>query len=96
MRDNKSLQDKQIIRAIADLIVQEPTRVIELFGNMDDIVSVYPELEGVRNVVIHFPAENYAQMLESEIGKIDDKDTKSIFISALDSINLNKRSRIAY
>lgn len=84
MRDNKSLQDKQIIRAIADLIVQDPTRAIELFGNMNDIISLYPELIGVRELVVNPPYENYLGSLELEIKKIVNNDTRSIFQSALD------------
>lgn len=83
MQDDKTLQDKQLIRAIADLVIQDPSRATELFGNLDKIVMLYPELEGVRNLVVDLRSENYIKDLELEINKIKDKVTRNIFLSAL-------------
>ncbi|HEM6614371.1 TPA: helicase [Yersinia enterocolitica] len=83
MQDDKTLQDKQLIRAIADLVIQDPSRATELFGNLDKIVMLYPELEGVRNLVVDLRSENYIKDLDLEINKIKDKVTRNIFLSAL-------------
>lgn len=83
MQNDKSLQDKQLIRAIADLIIQNPSRARELFGNLDKIVTLYPELDGVRNLVTDLISENYIKDLFVEVNEIKDPITKNIFLSAL-------------
>ena len=85
MQDDKTLQDKQLIRAIADLIIQDPSRARELFGDLDKIVILYPELEGVRNLVTDLVSDNYIKDLKGEIDLIKDKVTRNIFLSALNS-----------
>ncbi|MGB8498804.1 MAG: helicase [Pantoea agglomerans] len=93
MYDNKSLQDKQLIRSIADLVIQNPSRAREIFGNLDKIVKLYPELSGVRDLVISYISEDYLQKLGSEIKTINDVTTKNIFMSALNSYSNNLKSR---
>ncbi|NWA62878.1 helicase [Pantoea sp. B9002] len=96
MYDNKSLQDKQLIRSIADLVIQNPSRAREIFGNLDKIVQLYPELSGVRDLVLSYLSENYLKELSYEINGINDKTTKNIFMSALNSyINSNKYKHIS-
>ncbi|MEL7592703.1 hypothetical protein ACEUC8_01675 [Aeromonas veronii] len=83
MQNDKSLQDKQLIRSIADLIIQDPSRARELFGNLNKVVSIYPELEGVCNLVTDLTSENYINDLSIKINEIDNKVTRNIFLSAL-------------
>ncbi|HIE1305182.1 TPA: hypothetical protein ACXJRF_000029 [Serratia marcescens] len=91
MTNDKSLQEKQLIRSIADLIIQNPSLALELFGDLNKIVILYPELDGVCKLVTDFTSENYLDKLHGEVSKINNKVIKNIFISALDSHLKNKK-----
>ncbi|MEI7247945.1 helicase [Pectobacterium carotovorum] len=93
MKNDKSLQEKQLIRAIADLIIQNPSRARELFGNLDKIVMLYPELDDICKLVTEFTANNYIEKLSVKVNEINDKVTKNIFISALDSYLKNQKNK---
>lgn len=90
MQNDKSLQDKQLIRSIADLIIQNPSRARELFGNLSQIVGLYPELEGVCNLVVDLRSADYIEDLRHEINNIDNTITKNIFISAFNYYSNNQ------
>ncbi|MGL6488781.1 hypothetical protein ACSZNF_17975 [Aeromonas hydrophila] len=91
MQNDKSLQDKQLIRSIADLIIQDPSRARELFGNFNKVLSIYPELEGVCSLVTDLTSENYIKDLNIEINEINNRVTKNIFISALNHYMTNRK-----
>lgn len=93
MQNDKSLQDKQLIRSIADLIIQDPSRARELFGNLNKVVSIYPELEGVCSLVTDLTSENYMKDLNVKINEIDNKVTKNIFLSALNHYMANNKEK---
>lgn len=40
----KTLDEKQLIRQVSDLIIESPEKSILLFGPMDKIVVVFPKL----------------------------------------------------
>ncbi|MEQ9854587.1 MULTISPECIES: helicase [Pectobacterium] len=93
MKNDKSLQEKQLIRAIADLIIQNPSRARELFGNLDKIVMLYPELDDICKLVTEFISNDYIEKLSIKVNEINDKVTKNIFISALDSYLKNQKKK---
>ncbi|MCF5874041.1 hypothetical protein [Aeromonas veronii] len=93
MQNDKSLQDKQLIRSIADLIIQNPSRARELFGNLKKVVNIYPELEGVCNLVTDFTSDNYMKDLNIKINEIDNKVTRNIFLSALNHYMVNQKEK---
>ncbi|EST56947.1 hypothetical protein K151_3201 [Proteus hauseri ZMd44] len=93
MYNEKSLQDKQLIRSISDLIIQNPSRARELFGDFNKIKTLYPELSEVCDLVLNLSLSDsdiYINNLHVEINKIPDKTTKNIFKSALDFYLNNK------
>lgn len=85
MSTSKSLDDKQLIRAIADMVARNPQYAKELFNSLDDIIDLYPELYVIKSVVENYKQANYFDKLLGEIEKISDRDAKNIFKIAIDS-----------
>lgn len=81
----KSLHDKQLIRSIADFIIEHPQRFREIFGSKDKVESIFPELSGLVDFVMMYDDKNYHERLSLEISGITDRQTRAIFEAALKS-----------
>jgi hypothetical protein len=84
-KQGKSLHEKQLIRSIADFIIENPQRFREIFGSKDKVESIFPELESVVDFVMMYDDRNYHERLRSEISGVTDRQTKAIFEAALKS-----------
>lgn len=92
MYNSISLQEQELIRSIADLIIQDHVRARNIFGDFTQITTLYPELSDICFFVTTFDNDELAfyKNLENEINKIDNKSIRNIFISAFNSyINKN-------
>lgn len=84
-KQGKSLHDKQLIRSIADFIIEHPQRFRDIFGSQDKVEGIFPELEGVVDFVMMYDDRNYHERLRSKISGITDRQTRAIFEAALKS-----------
>ena len=81
----KTLDEKQLIRQISDLIIESPEKSLLLFGPMDKILVVFPEIECIVEFITsyNYDKNNYIEMLGVEIEKITHTQTRAIFKHAL-------------
>ncbi len=102
MCNNISLQEQELIRSIADLIIQDHARARKIFGDFIQVITLYPELKDICLLVITSDNNELAfhKNLASEINKIDNKSIKNIFTSAFNSYinknNIYKTSNKSY
>lgn len=89
-KQGKSLNEKQLIRSIADFIIENPQRFREIFGSKDKVESIFPELEKVVAFVMMYDDRDYHEKLRLEISGITDRQTRGIFEAALKSYFHNK------
>lgn len=85
MSEKKSIDDKVLLRAIADMVIQNPSYAREIFNDADDIINIFPELEIISDFLLQPHDNNYKQTLEDTIRKIPDTETKKIFLMAINS-----------
>lgn len=82
---NISLQEQELIRNIADLIIQNPGRAQDMFGNFEQIIQLYPDIRDVCLLVNrgnHF-SRHYKDQLIYEINRIQNPAIRNIFDSAM-------------
>lgn len=92
MSNKKSIDDKQLIRAIADVVVHNPHFARDVFSSTTDVIHIFPELTQMSDFVLSFTSsEQYYEQLEYEITNINDNETKAIFKSSLNSYLLSKK-----
>lgn len=91
----KTLKEKELIRSISDLIIESPERSIVLFGPMDKLLVVFPEIECIVEFVTsyNYDKNNYIERLGVEIEKISHTQTKTIFKHALTYYKDNKMDK---
>lgn len=89
-KQGKSLNEKQLIRSIADLIIKNPQRFREIFQAGDKVETVFPELEDVIAFLMMYDDRDYHEKLRMEISGIADRQTQGIFEAALNSYFYNK------
>lgn len=85
MINKKSIDDKQLIRTISDIVVKNPSFADEIFRDNKDIISIFPELEEISNFIStnHNDGDIFYKKLSIAINEIKDKETKAIFTSSL-------------
>ncbi|MBG0752618.1 hypothetical protein Q7O_002070 [Pectobacterium carotovorum subsp. carotovorum PCCS1] len=54
---------------------------------------LYPELDDICKLVTEFISNDYIEKLSIKVNEINDKVTKNIFISALDSYLKNQKKK---
>jgi hypothetical protein len=84
MSNTKSLNDKQLLMNIADMVVRNPAYAKDLFSNMHEIVGLYPELQGIGSLLDTYNSDQYHQSLKYVVDGISDVDSKKIFTLALE------------
>ncbi|EHA3039861.1 helicase, partial [Escherichia coli] len=52
MSEKKSIDDKMLLRAIADMVVQNPSYAREIFNDADDITNIFPELKVISDFLL--------------------------------------------
>lgn len=85
MSEKKSIDDKMLLRAIADMVIQNPSYAREIFNDANDIINIFPELRVISDFLLQPHENNYQQILEETIKKIPDTETKKIFLMAISS-----------
>ncbi len=85
MSEKKSIDDKMLLRAIADMVIQNPSYAREIFNDKDDIINIFPELKIISDFLLQSYEDNYRKILEDKINEIPDTETKNIFLIALSS-----------
>lgn len=94
MSNKKSVDDKQLIRAIADVVVNTPHIARDVFSSTNDVTVIFPELIKMSKFVLSFTSsEQYYEKLEDEIANINDNETRAIFKSALSSHSSSKNKK---
>lgn len=83
MSNTKSLNDKQLLMNIADMVVRNPDYAKDLFANMHEIVGLYPELQSIGSLLDTYNRDQYYQRLKYVVDRISDVDSKTIFTMAL-------------
>ena len=90
---NISLQEQELIRNIADLVIHDPNRAHAMFGNFEQIIQLYPELSGVFSLINNSNGDHrtryYQDVLTDEINRIRSPAIRNIFYSAINSYNNN-------
>ncbi len=66
MSEKKSIDDKVLLRAIADMAIQNPHYAREIFNDMDDIIKIFPELEVISEFLLQAPEVGYREALEDK------------------------------
>lgn len=91
----KTLDEKQLIRQISDLIIESPEKSLLLFGPMDKILVVFHEIECIVEFITsyNYDKNNYIEMLGVEIEKITHTQTRAIFKHALTYYKDNKMDK---
>ncbi|EOY4514105.1 hypothetical protein [Vibrio vulnificus] len=90
MSSKKSIDDKQLIRSIADVVVYNPHFARDMFSSTNDIVHIFPELNQISDFVLSFTTnEQYYRQLRDVIIMINDNETRAIFQSSLNSYLLS-------
>lgn len=85
MSEKKSIDDKMLLKAIADMVVQNPSYAREIFNDADDITNIFPELKVISDFLLQPSDDNYKEVLEDKIKKIPNTETKKIFLMAINS-----------
>ena len=93
MSYKKSLDDKQLIRAIADMVVRNPHHARELLTSVDEITHLYPELETIKSLLDdyniryndNYKDNDFFEKLKYSVSVIPDKDSKTIFNIAINN-----------
>lgn len=93
MSYKKSLDDKQLIRAIADMVVRNPNYAREMFTSVDEITHLYPELETIKLLLDdynirfrdNYQENDFFEQLKYSVSEIPDKDSKTIFNIAINN-----------
>jgi hypothetical protein len=82
---NISLQEQELIRNIADLIIQNPLRAQAMFGNFEQIIQLYPDIRDICLLVNsgEYYNEHYQYKLIDEINRIKNPAIRNIFYSAI-------------
>lgn len=82
-----------MIRKVSDLIIESPEKSLLLFGPMDKILVVFPEIECIVEFVTsyNYDKNNYIERLGVEIEKITHTQTRAIFKHALDCYKYNNK-----
>lgn len=94
MSNKKSIDDKQLIRSIADVVLYNPSFARDIFSTASEIVDIFPELNELADFVLFFyKDEQYYEQLTEVIKNIKDPDTKAIFISSLLSFNSSRNEQ---
>lgn len=93
-KQGKSLNEKQLIRSIADLVIENPQRFREIFQAGDKVEIVFPELEGVIAFLMMYDDRDYHEKLRIKISGIADRQTRGIFEAALKSYFYNKKFEV--
>lgn len=84
---NISLQEQELIRNIADLIIQNPRRAQDMFGDFEQITQLYPDIRNICLLVNsgeHYYG-SYEDKLIYEINRIKNPAIRNIFYSAINS-----------
>lgn len=84
-KQGKSLNEKQLSRSIADLIIENPQRFREIFQTGDKVVTVFPELDDVIVFLMMYDDRDYHEKLRIKISGIADRQMRGIFEAALKS-----------
>ncbi|MFB4928080.1 helicase [Enterobacter mori] len=85
MSEKKSIDDKMLLRAIADMVIQNPSYAREIFNDAHDIINIFPELTIINDFLLQPHENNYQEILEKTIKEIPDTETKKIFLMAFSS-----------
>lgn len=82
----KTISDKQLIRSLADMMIENPISAIMIFKDMKDVLLIFPELESVVEFITSYDYEecNYIERFSKSIDKITHIQTKAIFKSSLE------------
>ncbi|EFG8088773.1 hypothetical protein BMC32_004574 [Escherichia coli] len=76
MSEKKSIDDKMLLRAIADMVIQYPSYAREIFDDAHDIINIFPELKIISDFLLQPHENNYQEILEETIKEIPDTETK--------------------
>ena len=87
-----SLDDKQLLRSISDLIIHQPEHINLLLNNHPEIadIGILKKIPGIVALIKNYRLadmkdDNFFHDLNEEIDKLSNKDIKEIFRSSIDS-----------
>lgn len=85
-----SIQDKMLIRSLAEFIIETPNEFLRIFRNPDDIVLIFPELTDLLEYMYGTVDIEHWMMIQI-INQIEHESTKAIFEIVYDKMRSDWR-----